>query len=851
MTRPFVWIAIASMACALAGAQAAPSGSSGSSPTGGLRIWIEPGPAQGGTETSMHVDCQRVQAADAPIVFKCELRSKYPIDDGVLRLEVKDSSGAVVHRAQTHIILDNEQGSRELAWDAQKAGSGVYTARFELVRAAGFSILRREYTVRKMAVDSVRAEFQDLQGRITQMAESLRDMEAQGIKPPYIRIRLAIANDYLAQVPDALDKGDWLRADSVLRFLRKTADTTLAHLALDKNIQELWESVPQPSLRSLAVRDGAFYAENRPVFLFGSSLDGTPAADEISRLGVCGLNLAAFPVGPDQTLAGPGEEQDFPAKLDPVFQRAGEKNVAVMIALDPRKVGAWAIEQAPAIKPEGADAVDLTHPAARQLVERHIHALVPYLAKQDRLAALSLLTRPEFKFTGEDVRRGFQEVVTAFYKDRQDVNRNWKSLFAKLDEIQIGWNHTSPRYQDSSAYRYDWRTYHQHLGAKYIQWMKDLAKADAPNVPLTIACADTAFNADDSETGVNREAIAPMLETAACCAANVQSSPFYALGYPRQVLTYTLMRSFAPDKPLVNFEDSLLEEDTFDSPCTYEYVYSAMWEAAIAGLNASALRKPAGFVRPECIEGYAVACADLNRLAPIAAAFQRAPADVAILWSMPSKIYANGSPYLKSTQSAFEGASFAGYKTRFITEKQCIDGQLGNIRVLVLPNTPAVDDETFPVLKDFMQGTGTVIRTASSILYDEHGRSRRDIISSNRRTILIRGQDEPTQYLHAMDAVAASGQLPSIPRTINKSGYPIEGVKSRYVEIDGQGYLYLVNLRKEPVVCNLYGGDRSGRDMIRGRDVRFPMQVSPLDPMLVRLDKPEPAPPTKKKHKKH
>ncbi len=105
--------------------------------------------------------------------------------------------------------------------------------------------------------------------------------------------------------------------------------------------------------------------------------------------------------------------------------------------------------------------------------------------------------------------------------------------------------------------------------------------------------------------------------------------------------------------------------------------------------------------------------------------------------------------------------------------------------------------------------------------------------------MLVRGENLPTEYLHAMDAVTAFDALPRIPRTVNLSGYPIEGVKSRYVVYEGQGYLYVVNLRREPAMVQLYGGKRSGHDLIQGRDVEFPMQIEPLVPMLIRLDKPK------------
>jgi len=219
-----------------------------------------------------------------------------------------------------------------------------------------------------------------------------------------------------------------------------------------------------------------------------------------------------------------------------------------------------------------------------------------------------------------------------------------------------------------------------------------------------------------------------------------------------------------------------------------------------------------------------------------------------VLYSGSSKIYADGDPHLSSARFAFEGCSFAGYKTGYVTEKQIVAGALDGIKVLVVPDTAAICEAAFPIIKEYMQGDECVIRTSTSITFDERGHSRRDIITSGRRTIHVRGENLPAEYLHAMDGVMRFGTLPVIPRVVNTFGYPLEGIKSLYLECDGSGYLYLVNLRKASEVCHIQDGPCAGRDLIGGRDVRFPYNLQPLDPMLIRLDPSAQSPKQKVKH---
>jgi hypothetical protein len=303
----------------------------------------------------------------------------------------------------------------------------------------------------------------------------------------------------------------------------------------------------------------------------------------------------------------------------------------------------------------------------------------------------------------------------------------------------------------------------------------------------------------------------------------------------------------APDKPIINLEDRIVSDEERPGMYTRAYVHTAMWEAAMSGLSGSAawtwdrsrqlteLQNDL-FSVPECLEGYAQACLDLNRVSGIVSAFQAAPADVSILWSLPSKIIFDGDPYLSSTRDAVDGCSFAGYKLRFITQDQCIQTRLADTKVLVLSEVLALSEDAFTVLQDFVAGGGVTVRLGTPIPYNERGHSRHDSLGATQHTLLVRGLNLPTEYMHALDAVIQFGALPPVPRAVNAYQYPLEGVHTRYVELDGEGYLYLVNLRREPVFCHLTGSRHTGRDLVQGRNVTFPMTVEPLSPMLVRLD---------------
>ena len=848
MTRKYYWVLLMlpwALVWGGAWAESSPEKDAGATekPAGAdeTQLWVEPLSAETEHEASLQVRCTEEQEGGAPSVFECDYSSNAPIDAALLRIEITDSSGAVIHKDNTRVISDKEASRCQFEWDARNVPPGSYRGRFELLRRGGFVIAQRDYTIRKISMAALPERLEKARTVIEQSATVLAGMADPPAKLPYARIRTNIAQDYLERAQAALKKKDWRQTDVIARYLERTADSIRAQIVFGRSVPELWEGAATPDLAHLEIHDGAFYAKGRPVFLLGLNLDNTPTAKDIGRLHSYGLNLAVLSVGPAESLASPSEELPFAKKLQPVFQSAKKNNVSVMVSLAPDRMCPWAIEQYPDLAENPFGTTDATIQASQEILTRHIQAVAPFLAKQPMVQSICLAANPKFKFAGDKVRSGFLEEVRLTYADRHAVNQSWRGLFADLDEIEIGWNRVNPRYQESPAYCYDWESYHLRLGTEYFSGLMSQTRQLAPRLPQQIAFSEGIFEPGEVQQGVDRETVLNQVDIASCCAGNRSVDPYYAMGYPQQSLMYTFMHSMAPGKPLVNFEDKMVAETGDEIPYTFEYVYSALWDGAIAGLSASALWPGHVFDHPECLDAFATANLDLNRLADIVVAFQQAHAEVAILWSLPSKIYGGGKPYLDSARFAFEGCSFAGYKVRYLPEKECVEKKLEDVKVLVVPDTPAVTNEAFETIKTYVQKGGIVIRTALPIQFDQWGHSRRDIIPNTSRTVLLRGENLPTEYLHSLDAVMGFGDLTEIPRVINDFGYPIEGVKSRYAERDGQRYVFILNLRKDPVRCTLRNHVLAGRDLLRGRDVAFPMELMPLDPMLIRLDEP-PAP---------
>lgn len=846
MARHFVSLFAALLLPVLASAQA----DTAASPTGLARYRVESSRAEAVDQTTLDARVNIQTAPGSPIEFLCEIRTERVMREAQVVGVVRNEKGETLEDKSIELSVQPGVNKCQFVWDTQALPLGIYWARFTLLRRGASEGPWCEVVFTKMAelplAEKIEKASTDASGMLQFVQETMKNDPA-----PYARMRLALARDFAARARDSFARNEWQRAEYYANYALDTTESVRVRLALAKELPELFGETPQVNLSGLEIRDGGFYAGGRPVFLLGGR-GGEELLRDLPRLGEMKLGLAAFDLGEPGMSVG---------SVTSALDLARDANVSTTVLLSPFKVSDEAAQAHPEIRVAGGgnSDVDLANSAAREFIEDYLRTSVAALQGRPMVNGVAIAQNPGFRFDGPAVRAGFLGHVREIYPSVEEVNRVWKARFRNIDELELIWEPGRYDYKSRVGYQYDWQTYNQWLGTDYIRWMEDIVSSAAPGVPTFVQVPDNVLEPGEAELGVDREALAHMLDINGCAVADSPSSGVYAINYPNASFNYTLLRSFAPDKPVYNVGHALLpSEQPFDRNLQ-SYVYAALVDGAMSGLNASALttwaHAPAKdgldgtlLDRPECLEAYATANLDLNRLAEIVTAFQQAPADVAILWSMPSKMYESGDPYLESVRRAFEGCSFAGRKIRFITEEQIVRDGLTGVNILVVPNAPALGseitnhksapgaDRTFDTINAFNEGGGVIIRPGNPIPFTARGTSRQDLLSPTPHTILVRGTDTAEGYLDAMDAAYSMGAVAELPRAVREYGYPLEGVKTRHIDYGGKSYLYIVNLRKEAVRCTLEGPRKSGRDILRGRWVTFPTELQSLDPMLIQLE---------------
>ncbi len=828
----------------------------GSTPSMALNtLWVLEKSYEPTLQVHLEIPERTTPAVAQQIPFSFYVHSNASYGSTYVRLTVLDEQKQVVKEGILTVDLHQGKNTCSFMLDTETLPVGVYQTVLEVDYTEEYKSAYAKARIKKVTQVSLEEELAQALKRLASVRESLLQTENSETAPlsPYLAVRIKIADHAAKQAQQLLDTETWRQADATISYLKATEESLAASSVWRLQTPELQKTMPKLDLSKATLRNGNIYVDDTPVFLFGRMLASADPGT-LETLAEYGFNWAVFDLPPSDTLSSLTEVAPFQQTYDPLFRAAQDHNISLTVQLAPERLGTWALDTWPNLKDKGF--VDLAQPGVKKTYLRHLEAALPYLAQQSMVNSVSLARSPRFKFDGEVVRQNFIELVKEQHPDRQKLNRLWHAHLASYDEITI-WDEDAPAhtYPNRRAYQYDWQQFHRSLSTAFFSEITEAARHYAPDLPLHITLPDAAFDKGESRWGIDRDMLAKMMDAGSCSATTNPKDSYYAVSYPRQSVFYTLMHSLQPDKPMLNMDYDIVLNDTLDLEYSYKYVHSAIWDAVMSGLNAIALAEDTVvFSRPETLDAFATAQLDINRLAPIIVAFQEAQPDVAILYSDASKIFDDGVPHLESAWFAYEGCSFSGYGLRFISEEQVQQGMLDSYKVLVIPDTPALMDETFEKIAAFVENNGTVARVGTPIPYNPQGGSRHRVIRNTPNTVLVRGVNLPTEYLHAMDAAIVLGSLPDIPRPVNAFGYPQEGIKTRYVVLDGQPYLYLINIRKEPVHCYLSSSMSSGRDLILGRDVTFPMVVNSLEPMLIRLDKVSTTLETdkgkKKKHKK-
>ncbi len=762
------------------------------------RVYLRADDASPESRIALKVRFDDVASLNSPVEFEAEVWGEYVLGTVDVSFEAIDDTGRTAYAAELEVEAGKGMTPCAFSWDIAGVADGRYSIRVEAKESRGSDAAWMTVDAHKLTEARLTERVTAADAALHGVREHLNGLPAAPLRANVIA---AIAEDYLAAARNAPD--DWLRLDGATRHAETVAASvrarfTFAPAGLDSESAKVDAAAPE---------SGMLVSLGRSVFLAGLSGAGFSTGEESQSLQEIAQRYGLSMVVVDS---------DRPS---------GAANDLVTVAVRGSLQGA-------------TDVVTSIDDAGRK---REMDAVRSFLSSNPEADFVVSAIAPEFAIAGDAMRRAFQADVERIYGDRTVLNRAWRTRFASFDEVDI-W----PAYE-RAPYQYDLQTFQRREGTTYIQALFEAARSAKPERPAAVVLAGDLFAPGEGRHGVDYLRIADFGSYAAVRTEPKVQHEVFAKGFPSELAVYCLLRSIAPESPIIDIVKTPLLDPRWTGEELARYLYSAVWDGAIEGLSGISLDAwqggpvgpPSFFAHPAAMEAFATAHLDVNRHMDVVAAFQRAPARLGILWSDSAKTYQDGGVFLDSALAAYEGCSYAGLKIRFVTEDQIIGGELNGLDVVVVEDVPAMRDDAFNALKAFYDSTdAALIRATRPIPYNEHGQSRKDVLPYGIHSFLVHDAMRSKEYLHALDAALAIGHADGVPRPVNEYGYTLEGVRARHLRHEGADYLYFINLRPEPLLVHVDREEQSGQELIRGDAVTFPLWARPLEPMLVRLDGP-------------
>jgi len=711
------------------------------------------------------------------------------------------------------------------------------------------------------SVDAARrvllSDRQVFEGKLKKVAQRLAELKpllAQGAESgqpmAYQRVDARVAESFLQYAREDMAEehaGHTLRALWAAECLYRTSHGALreAHAILQKQTPDL----PSPRYETgpLSIQEGNFYQNGRPIFFTGVG-HFSQVRQDVPILTDYGLNIIQIEMGPRSVVLGPEEIDDRPIREDllAVLENAAKHNLAVNLLISPHYFPDWALERHPELAACGHGFMRycIDAPESREIHEKYLRALMPVIADHPALHSICLSNEPQYDGRCAHSTAQFRQWLEARHGAVDALNAICGTGFASFDDVPIP--------QDASNYAlfYDYCRFNQDRFLGFHQFLRDLIHEFDPDLPVHAKVMSHAFGDPGKfEVGVDYEDFTRLGTIAGndCIQIFNGGEPTeYLQRWQDMALNYTFQRSVAPNQPVFNSEDHIISDgDTRYIPDAH--IRTAYWTQALHGQGAATTwvweRGQSGdleeniLTRANCVRALGRVALDLNRAALEMYTLQRAPSDMAILYSASSML---PSPdFTAEASAAFEGAYFADTVPAFVTEDQVLAGSHNPYRLIVAPRAAHVPDAVVAGLQAYLAGGGTVMTVGACFTHDEYGRPREKGLEAAGEGRLVAYPDPltPRAYREILDRLLDQAGCERPVRLRGEYGEPVWGVNLRSAIRGDQRLVSLVNYGRmtQQVVLDAAEPPVGAVDVLTQKDVSFPLALPPLEPVLLAL----------------
>ena len=608
-----------------------------------------------------------------------------------------------------------------------------------------------------------------------------------------------------------------------------------------------------------------FLAPNDTDFYYGDCGWGLASyAPEVARLGI---NLVSEHIWPNTVLDNNGQYQDVMLirRTMPQLEEFEKYRIAFDLMIAPftpvyvlRKhpewdgvfVGLGVDNEAARLKQHATEwkgrqaghgflKASVIAPDYREMCKKFVEYLLPYLRQSKAIVSIDLANEVQFEDYSPLMQQRFREFLQKKYGTIEKVNAVWQTDYRTWEDILM----VRPLVFDRkhAARFWDWMLCNREAGNEFFQYLHDLCRKNAPELPTHIKhlphefglvdqqVSDDTRNFYDYADGIDRKNLANLTEIIGTdsWADNAHDrSGRLTSDVPLQSMYFALLRSWSPRKWIFDSEWHIIR---CDAPATPPGCLDmVMQQNAVNGLRAGTFwlvcpgngqEMELSSTAPLMLQS-GLTTAKIRSRQDYYNAVANRSSDIALLYSTKAR-YLGGPEYVTALLRLFEAGLFSGVPLRFIDERQLLAGQTAGIKGIISINCPLTEPETPAAIRKFCAAGGVFTQIGNFANGNAAPASLTGMPNYRRVALTL---DPAALDRIIMDTAKATGELPPL-EVAGANGRHVFGVEWHVGWLaDGRKVLYIANYSLTEQKLSITGAGRL-TDVFTGKPIKTDLQL--------------------------
>ncbi len=735
-------------------------------------------------------------------------------------------------------------GKIEILSDVSDLTGGVYTVS-AVVRSGGKEVARASDQFGRYDVGFQRKRLQRVTFRCKSAWDRLTGLQRRGRSLLMPQSTLATVRQFIPYTEEDLQQKRYGRAVETLDQLERMlgeADNEITRLTASPDLDF---RLARLGAERVTVKDGAFWSEGKPVFLIGFTgwYDVWGHMDTIAQLGA---NSSIENVGATPWIVFP-KSGDAPAReaadaLDWGWDWAAKAGCSYSRLLALNQLPGWFTE---AQSKDGGEGPHVLQPATRELTG----TAAKFVASRGKLFTSTgpyVLFAEATQWPTENPLEleAFRGYLADRYGSVQALNSAWGTSYTGFGQI------TGIQQPGQRVAWYDRGRFEQKVFTDWNAWLAEQIRAEDPRALVTsYPSLLTWDDSSDFTKGIDMEALCQVYDANGCDTAGLEysGSRWAMSSITGFAMLQDMLRAFNPSVPNYDPEFHLV-----NSRRSYpaEYVQAAMYQGFLHGLSAADLWVMSRgesidsmvCFQPRVMETYGRTALQLRRLVEPVRAFQRAPEEVGIMYSLTSVGY--NSRHLGEMRAAYEGLFFLDAKCRFVTDRTLLTRGLDGLKLLVLPRVSHLPAPALDAILAWVRKGGTVLALGDCLTHDDLDQTIAGKLSWPAKSGQIKlgggkivyhptSPQDWEEYNALGEKLFTQAGLSRPVRAVRGDGKPAVGIELRTTVHNGRRLVYLINMNNSEVEVRLRDVSGPAKDLITDRAIGWPCKLPSLGVLLL------------------